>query len=92
VTGEAALVVDDPLVPRNAGTWLLRVADGTGEVTPGGGGTAGLRVGPSGLAVLFAGLPVATLRVAGLATGGDAVADAVLDAAFAGEPYLLDYF
>lgn len=93
VAGEAALVVDDPLVPRNAGTWLLRVGAGTGEVVPSGGEDAScLGVGPNGLALLFAGLPVATLRVAGLATGGRPESDAVLDAAFAAEPYLLDYF
>jgi hypothetical protein len=41
---------------------------------------------------LYAGTPVATLRRAGLASGGSAVADAALDGAFAATPYMLDSF
>jgi predicted acetyltransferase len=91
VSGRAGLVVDDPLVPRNSGSWSLRVGGGTGEALPTDDG-GGLRVGANGLALLFSGLPTPTLRVAGLATGGRPEDDAVLDAAFAAEPYLLDYF
>ena len=35
---------------------------------------------------------MATLRAAGLAAGGDPHTDAALDAAFAAQSYLLDYF
>ncbi len=84
------LEVDDPLLPANTGSWLLRVEGGSAALEPGPGG--GLRVGPNGLAALFAGTPVATLRVAGLAGGGDPGDDAVLDTVFAADPYLLDYF
>ena len=51
-----------------------------------------LELGPRGLAALYAGTPVATLRRAGLAAGGSPAADAALDAAFAATPYMLDEF
>jgi predicted acetyltransferase len=92
VSGQAALVVDDPLVPRNTGVWTLQVAGGAGEVVAGSAGRDALRLDANGLALLFAGLPTATIRVAGAATGGRPEDDALLDAAFAAEPYLLDYF
>ncbi len=49
-------------------------------------------LGPRGFAALFAGVPMAALRVAGLLAGGDPDTDAALDSAFAGQPYLLYYF
>jgi hypothetical protein len=55
------------------------------------GGPA-LELGARGLAALYAGTPVATLRRAGLAAGGSPAADAALDAAFAAIPYMLDEF
>jgi hypothetical protein len=55
------------------------------------GGPA-LELGARGLAALYAGTPVATLRRAGLAAGGSPAADAALDAAFAATPYMLDDF
>jgi predicted acetyltransferase len=51
-----------------------------------------LALGPRGLAALYAGTPVATLRRAGLASGGSPAADAALDGAFAATPYMLDSF
>ncbi len=53
-----------------------------------------MRVGPGALATLYAGaLAPATLRRAGLLTGGDADTDAFLAAAAAGPaPAMLDYF
>ncbi len=44
------------------------------------------------MAALYAGTPLATLRLAGLASGGTQETDAALDAAFAATPYLLDEF
>jgi predicted acetyltransferase len=58
----------------------------------GGGRSAALTLGARGLAALYAGTPVATLRLAGLAAGGSSDADAALDAAFAATPYMLDDF
>jgi Acetyltransferase (GNAT) domain/Sterol carrier protein domain len=48
-------------------------------------------LGARGLAALYAGVPVSTLRLAGLAMGGTAD-DAALDAAFAATPFMLDGF
>ena len=53
---------------------------------------AALALGARGLAALYAGTPVTTLRQAGLASGGTPEADASLDAAFAATPYMLDDF
>jgi hypothetical protein len=61
--------------------------------TPAGpGDQAPLALGPRGLAALYAGTPVATLRRAGLAAGGTPAADAALDGAFAATPFMLDDF
>jgi GNAT superfamily N-acetyltransferase len=59
-----------------------------GEAAP----RATLTLGARGLAALYAGTPVTTLRLAGLAAGGTPEADASLDAAFAATPYMLDAF
>jgi GNAT superfamily N-acetyltransferase len=59
-----------------------------GKAAPG----ATLTLGARGLAALYAGTPVTTLRLAGLASGGTPEADASLDAAFAAAPYMLDAF
>ena len=93
LTASVPLTLADPQFPANAGAWLLTVSGGRGRLarSPGEPG-AGLRLGPRGLAALYAGTPLATLRMAGLASGGDPAADAALDAAFAGTPYMLDHF
>jgi hypothetical protein len=53
----------------------------------------GCRSGPNGLAALYAGTAVNTLRAAGPARGGSPERDTFLDAAFGGDaPYLLEYF
>jgi predicted acetyltransferase len=62
---------------------------------PGGGPNAGedaVRLGPNGLATLYAGTPMSAIRRAGLAGGGTPAYDALLDAAFAAHPYLIDSF
>jgi len=59
---------------------------------PGTGGSPALTVGARGLAALYAGTPVSTLRLAGLAAGGAQDADAALDAAFAATPFMVDEF
>lgn len=60
--------------------------------TRSGGGRTPVTLGARGLAALYAGTPVATLRLAGLAAGGTPAADAALDAAFAATPYMVDDF
>ncbi|MEU4605941.1 GNAT family N-acetyltransferase [Kribbella sp. NPDC023972] len=90
---EADLRVEDPDVPENAGDWHLSVADGSGRLTRTQSGGEAVRLGPRGLAGLYAGTPLSVLRTAGLASGGSTAADATIDTAFAGStPYMLDYF
>ncbi len=56
------------------------------------GERAPLTLGARGLAALYAGTPLATLRQAGLVSGGSPDDDAALDTAFAATPYMLDEF
>ena len=98
----------DPDRPAHIGWWTLDVGGSKGVLTPaepgpdrapadpGPGGTrpdpAALTLGPRGFAALYGGTPLATLRRAGLAAGGDPGLDAALDAAFGAEPFMLDSF
>ncbi len=96
VTAAVPLAISDSARPANSGSWQLEVADGTGALTPAAApsarGAAPLTLGARGLAALYAGTPVATLRLAGLAAGGAPGTDAALDAAFAATAYLVDDF
>ena len=89
----------DAARPTNSGLWRLEVGEARGslvredDAAAGGADVGGiLTLGARGLAALYAGAPVATLRRAGLAAGGDAKADALLDGAFAATPFMLDRF
>ncbi len=102
------LEVHDQARPANSGRWQLTVADGKGALIPDGPVSAArqrrrpvsadgspaapLRLGARGLAALYAGTPVGTLRLSGLASGGSPDDDAALDAAFAATAYMLDDF
>jgi len=101
------LLIADPARPANSGRWDLTVAGGKGSLTAASAAPAQLAparpadpaplaepvaLGPRGLAALYAGTPVVTLRQAGLASGGSPEDDAALDAAFAATPYMLDDF
>ncbi len=90
----APLVIEDQVRPANTGIWTLNVDGGKGELVPGSrvDAAAPLAVGARGLAALYAGTPVLSLRQAGLAVGGTGDDDAALDAAFAARPYILDSF
>jgi hypothetical protein len=71
------------------------VAPSPSPAGPSRAGRAPLALGACGLAALYAGTPVATLRRAGtliLADGGSQDADAALDGAFAATPFMLDGF
>ena len=76
----------------DSGDHRLTLDRGAGRLEPGGSGAVELTA--RGLAVLYAGAAgPALLRRAGLLAGGDAEADAFLEAAVAGPaPALLDYF
>ena len=99
------LQITDDLRPANSGRWELTVRAGTGRLfrprtEPGSpspaaaspDGQAPLALDARGLAALYAGTPVATLRRAGLADGGSPAADSALDGAFAATPFMLDDF
>ena len=94
----AQLRLTDGACPRNDGLWTLEVGGGNGMLVrtdpPSAAvtGAAPLTIGARGFAALFAGTPVATLRRAGLVSGGDPGNDAALDGAFAATAFLLDYF
>jgi predicted acetyltransferase len=90
------LAIDDDVRSANSGRWALTVTDGRGVLDPltppGARADPPLTLGPRGLAALYAGTPVSTLRQAGLAAGGSPAGDAALDTAFAGPAYRLDAF
>jgi predicted acetyltransferase len=98
-TAEVTLELTDANLPGNAGRYTLAVSGGSGSLIKGGTGlSAGLPVaslvmlGPRGFAALYAGLPMATLRSAGLAAGGDSDTDRALDSVFGAQSFMLDYF
>lgn len=90
------LVINDHTRPANNGRWQLTVSDGKGALIPNGVGILpaahALTLGARGLAALYAGTPVPTLRLAGLASGGAPEAGAALDAAFAATAFMIDDF
>ncbi|MBO0874185.1 MAG: GNAT family N-acetyltransferase [Pseudonocardia sp.] len=96
VTLSLPLVISDHARPANSGHWQLSVSDGKGILIQNepvtSPATTPLALGARGLAALYAGTPVSTLRLAGLVSGGTPDADAALDAAFAATPYMLDSF
>lgn len=93
VSMRTTLTIIDQSRPVNSGTWTLTVASGKGELAaaPAGDATV-LTLGARGLAALYAGMPVASMRLAGLAAGGDRDTDAAMNAAFSATPYMLDAF
>jgi hypothetical protein len=100
------LLITDDLRPANSGRWDLTVRAGEGRLSryrtvapspppdgPSHAGCAPLALGARGLAALYAGTPVATLRRAGtliLADSGSQDADSALDGAFGAAPFMLD--
>ncbi|MGH3662864.1 MAG: GNAT family N-acetyltransferase [Micromonosporaceae bacterium] len=92
VKAELALSIEDPHLPANTGAWRLTVADGVGHAERVAPDPAMTSFSARGLAARYAGAPMATLRQAGLAQGGAPEVDALLDAVFTAQPYLLDYF
>ena len=91
------LELEDPVLPRNSGRWALEISGGAGKLAAvpqarrAGPGPA-VSLGARGFAALFAGVPAASLRVAGLMAGGSPAADEALDCAFAGSAFMVDYF
>ena len=89
------LQIDDPQLPANAGLWTLEVGGGKGAFThssPPIPAAGPVRVGARGFAALYGGIPMTTLRLAGLAAGGSAADDEALDAAFGAQAFMLQAF
>jgi predicted acetyltransferase len=89
------LELADDVLPGNAGRWRLDISDGVGKIARAGpaGQDQGLHLGARGLAALYAGVPLSTLRRAGLALGGDQATDTALDSAFGGrQAFMLHAF
>jgi len=86
------LWIEDDTRPGNSGLWELVVTGGRGHLVHSPEAARPLTIGARGLAALYAGTPMATLRLAGLAAGGNPVADSELDGAFAGPSFMLDSF
>jgi predicted acetyltransferase len=91
VGGSVRMKVEDSL-PVNAGAWELTVSGGAGKLERAEAAPGALTVGARGLAALYAGTPVPTLRLAGLAAGGSPADDEFLAAAFPGPAWMLDDF
>jgi predicted acetyltransferase len=89
---DVPLHITDDQVPANTGSWTLTVRSGAGSLVPAAASTAAIRLGARGLAALYAGVPVTTLRTVGLVDGGDPESDAALDSAFAATAFMLDDF
>jgi hypothetical protein len=92
VTVSVPLELADPVLPVNAGGWRLEVTGGKGSLQRACDGprTGALRLGARGFAALFAGSAVGSLRLAGLAAGGDAAHDEALESAFCGQAFVID--
>jgi predicted acetyltransferase len=89
------LQIDDPHLPANAGLWTLEVGGGKGALThstPPTSAAGPVRVGARGFAALYGGIPMTTLRLAGLASGGSAADDEALDDAFGARAFMLQAF
>jgi predicted acetyltransferase len=92
------LQIDDAQLPSNAGQWTLEVGGGEGALTRSRPSASParrslpVRLDARGFAALYGGVPLDTLRRAGLVAGGEPSADEALDAAFAGKAFLLDSF
>jgi predicted acetyltransferase len=92
VAGEVHLdIARDEAVPENVGRFVLRVADGRGQVERGGHGT--LRTDIRGLAAMYTGFhSAADLRAGGFVEADDAALVAA-SAVFAGpQPWMADHF
>ena len=93
---DVPLVLEDAELEENRLAGRLEVRGGVGRfVGDASVATSGeaVRLGPNGLAALYAGTATASLRSSGLVDGGSPALLGCLDAAFVGRPaYLLEYF
>lgn len=92
VTVDLPLEITDDQIPANTGRFRLTVADGEAGIEADRTTRPVVELNANALAALYAGTPISTLRCSGLVVGGRSDDDAVLDAAFAARPFMLDYF
>jgi predicted acetyltransferase len=92
LSAEVPLVIEDLQRSGNSGSWRLIVGEGRGRLTTAAADPAAVHLGSRGLAALYAGIRVGTLRRSGLLRGGDPAMDGLLAAAFAATPFMLDHF
>jgi len=91
ITAEWHLDVVDDLLPENTGRWLVRIASGTANVTPGGDGRIRARI--RGLSGLFSGAYPAEAMADSTHLVGSEDDLASLTLAFAGSsPWMDDHF
>ena len=90
----AVIDLVDPQLPDLDGRWRLSVEAGAASFArvPAADAGEAYEIGPRGLAALFGGTRLSVLRRSGVIGGGSPGGDAALDAAFAGTPFLIDYF
>jgi predicted acetyltransferase len=96
VSLEVPVEIADTALPANSGRWALQVSGGQGNLVR-LGGTADqpgdvMRLDARGVAALYGGVPVSTLRLAGLAAGGTPADDEMLGVVFGANAFMLDYF
>ncbi len=92
VTATIPLSIADPLIPTNVGDFVLEVADGAGQLTPGGDGSIVVDIGALSAIYTGVGRPAAMARN-GQLKGGTSAQLAELAAVFAGPiPVLNSYF
>ncbi len=91
VSAEIPLVIDDERLPANSGGWRLTVAGGQGRLERAPEEPGAVRLPARGVSALYAGVPLPTLRGAGIIEGGGA-SDPLLESVFAATPYMLDNF
>lgn len=92
VSTSVALRIVDDAVPSNSGDFTLHVSSATATLERADARREPLLLGAQGLAALYAGVPLATLRRSGLAHGGSQDDDVALDAALGTTAFALDYF
>lgn len=88
--GELTLEIDDPLISENSGQWLLKVADGRGELSP--GSKDGITTDIKSFASLYSGFLSAQQLKLGGRLDGEASSIDFADKVFRGEPRLSDFF
>ena len=90
VAGRVALSLTDRACPANTGNWVLEIADGVAQLSPGGPGD--VEVTAPELAMIYAGGDVRAMRAAGRLRGASTADADLLTAACASNPTIPLFF